>query len=265
MSHRNRLKKLLLITTFSYSAVLQANDYSLAIHPVLPPEKTEQAYRPLVDYLASKTGHTFHIVTNSNFLIHWQMIKKGKYDFVLDGPQFTGYRLEKLGYSVVVRFPDVVSYTLVAGENEMVMEPNELIGKIVASTPSPALGALRLQQIYPNPLRQPRIMETNDSASAAQLVVNGQAHAAIIPAAMVGNYPQLITVYNTEQIPAPAISASPKVEAEVKEAVRSALLDAVNSDEGKNVLESINIERFEASDGMEYRPHAALLQGMWEY
>lgn len=265
VSHKSRFSKLLLSITLCYSATLTANEYSLAIHPVLPQEQTRKTFQPLADYLSSKTGHRFTILTTSNFLAHWETIKKGTYDLILDGPQFTGYRLEKLGYKVLARFPEVVSYTLVAGEKEMILEPEELIGKIIATTPSPALGALRLQELYPNPLRQPRILESNDSITAAKHVVNGNAHAAIIPASMVGAYPQLNTVINTEQLPSPAISASPKMGAEVQQAVRQALLDAEQSVEGKKVLELINITRFETSDGNEYRPHAILLQEMWDY
>ncbi len=265
MSHKTLYAKLLLLASLGCSTSLSANDYTLAIFPILTETQTRQTYRPLTDYLASKTGHSFTIVTNSNFLTHWQTTKRGKYDLVLDGPQFTGYRLEKMGYTVLARFPDVVSYTLVAGEDELVLEAKELIGKVIATTPSPALGALRLQQLYPNPLRQPRILETSDSTTAAERVVEGKANAAIIPAPMVANYPQLVTVLNTEQVPSPAISASPKVKPEVQEAIRKALLDASNSDEGKMMLKAIKIERFEASDGSEYRPHAELLKGMWEY
>jgi phosphonate transport system substrate-binding protein len=265
MSQRRLSKFLLLLAAFACSTALPAKDYTLAIHPVLPPDQTEKAYRPLADYLARKTGHNYTIVTNSNFLTHWQTSKKGKYDLVLDGPQFTGYRLAKLDYTVLARFPDVVSYTLVTGENVMVLEAKELIGKVIATTPPPALGALRLQQLYPNPLRQPRILETNDSTAAVEHVLQGKADAAIIPAAMVGAYPQLITVLNTEQVPAPALSASPQVKVDVQQAIRKALLEATESDAGRKVLEAINIERFEASDGGEYLPQAELLKGMWEY
>ncbi len=233
--------------------------------PVLPQEQTRDTYQPLVNYLRGKTGHQFKIITTSNFLSHWEAIKKGKYDLVLDGPQFTGYRLEKLNYNVLARFPDVVSYTLVASENEMILEAEELIGKIIATNPSPALGALRLQEIFPNPLRQPRIMEANDSITAAKQVLEGKAQAAIIPAAMVGAYPQLTTVRNTEQIPSPAISASPKMDAEICASISKALLEADQSEDGKKALEAINITRFEVSDGKEYRPHATLLQEMWDY
>lgn len=265
MSYNKRFITLLFVAALGISGTLRANEYTLAIHPVLPPDQTLMVYQPLANYLTKKTGHKITIVTNSNFLTHWQTIKKGKYDFVLDGPQFTGYRLEKLGYTVLARFPDVISYTLVANEDMMILEPQELIGKIIATTPSPALGALRLQQIFPNPLRQPRILETNDSATAARHVESGEAHGAIIPASMVGNFQHLTTVFNTEQVPAPAFSASPEVETEVKEAIAKALIETTASEEGKAVLNAINVERFVHSDGSEYRPQAELLKEMWEY
>jgi len=266
MSHNKLLLSIpLILTTVWYTTAVSAEEYTLAIHPVLPAKETIQIYQPLADYLSQQTSHRFTLVTSSNFLTHWQTTKQGKFDLVLDGPQFTGYRLEKLDYTILAKFPDVVSYTLVASENEMIMEPGELIGKKLATTPSPALGALRLEQLYPNPLRQPVIVETNDSETAAQHVINGKAMAAMIPAAMVGNYPQLLTVVNTEQLPSPAISVSPDVDESVSSAIREALLSAHEREEGKRALESIRIERFTASDGSEYRPHASLLQNMWEY
>lgn len=265
MPHINLTKIILLFVTSLTVTAANAVEYTLAVHPVLPTAETRKVYQPLANYLAQKTGHDFTIITNTNFLTHWQTTKKGEYDLILDGPQFTGYRLEKLNYTVLAKFPDVVSYTLVAGENEMILEPKELIGKKVATTPSPALGALRLHRLFPNPLRQPAFVETDDSETSAEFVLEGKAQAAIIPAAMVGNYPQLITVINTEQLPAPAFSASPEVEDEVKSAISRALLEAENSDEGRKVLNSLQIERFTSSDGSEYRPHAKLLEGMWEY
>lgn len=265
MLRNNHVKIILPLVISLYTSAANAAEYTLAVHPVLPTNETRKVYQPLANYLGQKTGHNFTIVTNTNFLTHWQTTKAGKYDLILDGPQFTGYRLVKRNYTVLAKFPDVVSYTLVAGENEMILEPKELIGKKVATTPSPALGALRLHRLFPNPLRQPAIVETDDSETAAEYVANGKAHAAIIPAAMVGNYPQLITVVNTEQLPAPALSASPEVEDIVKDAIRKALLDAENNDEGRKVLESLQIERFTTSDGSEYRPHAKLLEEMWEY
>lgn len=266
MHHRRLYTAFLLFFSLQLlSTTTSADEYTLAVHPVLSADETQRIYKPLADYLSAKSGHTIKLVTSSNFLSHWQISKQGRFDLVLDGPQFTGYRLAKLDYSVLAKFPNVVSYTLVTNDEQMILEPRELIGKKVATTPSPALGALRLEQLFPNPLRQPVIIETNDSAKAANFVVEGQAEAAMIPAAMVGNYPGLITVVNTEQIPAPAISASPKLDAELIQTLSQALLDAENDEMGKKVLQSIRIERFAASDGSEYRPQAELLKNMWEY
>ncbi len=265
MFHKSRFTNLLLIATLCYSTGLTAEEYTLLIFPVLPQEQIQKTYQPLVKYLSAETGHHFTIHTTTNFLGHWETIKKGKYDLMLDGPHFTGFRLKKLNYKVLARFPDSVSYTLVAGENQMVLEAEELIGKIIATTPSPALGALRLYELYPNPLRQPQIMEANDSTTAVDYVLRGKADAAIIPASMVNNYPQLSTVLNTEQVPAPALSASPEMAAEVQQQITKALLEADQSTEGKKALEAIKIARFEASDGKEYLPYTMLLKGVWGY
>ncbi|MGM0594880.1 MAG: phosphate/phosphite/phosphonate ABC transporter substrate-binding protein [Pseudomonadota bacterium] len=265
MSLKKPWRFALTLIIFGLAASATAREYTIAIHPVLPEAETRQRYQPLVQYLSQTTDERFRIVTNSNFLTHWQTTKRGEYDLIIDGPQFTGYRLEKLDYTIVVKFPNVVSYTLVTGEDEFIMEANELIGKRIATTPSPALGALRLQQLFPNPLRQPLILETDNSDAAAQRVLEGEAHAAIIPAPMVGTYSGLITVRNTAQVPAPAISASPDVESDTVEKLRNALLNAHKSEAGRTALEAINIEGFESSDGSEYRPHAELLKGMWQY
>lgn len=265
MLQKNRFTYLLLASTLFFSTKLTAAEYTLLIFPVLQSEQIRTTYQPLVKYLSAKTGHRFSILTTTNFLGHWETIKKAEYDLVIDGPHFTAYRLNKLNYTVLAKFPDPVSYTLVAGENEMILEAEEFIGKIIATTPSPGLGALRLYELYPNPLRQPQILEANDSTTAVNLVLNGKAHGAIIPASMVNSYPQLSTVLNTNQVPAPALSASPKMPQELQQEIRKALLEAEQSPEGKKVLEAIKIARFEASDGKEYLPHGMLLKGMWGY
>ena len=113
---------------------------------------------------------------------------------MLDGPHFVGYRVNKKGHHLLAKFPSQVSYTLVANEDSLVLEADELIGKNIATTPSPNLGALRLAQIYANPMRQPNIVETGDSIEAINKVIDGAAVGAMVPAGMVGNYPVLATV-----------------------------------------------------------------------
>lgn len=242
-----------------------AAELTFAVHPVLPQARTVQVYQPLANYLSRVTGQKIRLVTNSNFLTHWQAMKRDKYDLVLDGPHFTDYRVKNMGYTVLAKLPDVVSYTLVSNENLMIMEPSELVGKTIATTASPAIGALRLVELYPNPLRQPTIVETPDSEQAAELTVQGKVAAAMIPAPLVGRYPSLVTVVTTEQLPSPGISASPAVSPELQQALRRALLDAPNSADGRKALEALNAPVLEPADNKSFQGLERLLEGMWGY
>ncbi len=258
-----RLASLLALLTAATGAA--AAELTFAVHPVLPQQRTLQVYQPLTDYLAQATGQQIKLVTSSNFLTHWQMVKRGGYDLVLDGPHFTDYRAQKMGYTVLAKLPDVVSYTLVANDEQMILEPAELVGKTIATTASPAIGALRLVEIYPNPLRQPVIVETPDSEQAAEMAVQGKVAAAMIPAPLVGRYPSLTTVTTTEQLPSPGISASPAVSPELQQALRQALLNAPNDPAGRKALEALNAPLLEAADNKSFQGLERLLEGIWGY
>ncbi|MCW8919401.1 MAG: phosphate/phosphite/phosphonate ABC transporter substrate-binding protein [Gammaproteobacteria bacterium] len=258
-------RPLLMLALLAATTMATAAELTFAIHPVLPQQRTLQVYQPLADYLTLATGQQIRLITSSNFLAHWQMMKRDNYDLILDGPHFTAYRAKRMGYTVLAKLPDVVSYTLVANEEQMILEPVELIGKTIATTPSPALGALRLIEIYPNPLRQPVIVETPDSEQAAELAVEGKVVAAMIPAPLVGRYPSLTTVATTEQLPSPAISASPAVDLELQQALRRALLDAPNNPDGRKALEALNAPLLEAADNQRFQGLEQLLEGMWGY
>ncbi len=258
-----RLLAFLLLVTFSLPT--SAAKLAFAVHPVMPPERTEAIYEPLVSYLQRTTGHELELVIHTNFLSHWQMIRRGEYDLILDGPHFTDYRIQKLDYRVLAKFPAVVSYTLVANQDAFILDPGELVGKRIASTPSPALGALRLSQIFPNPLRQPRIIEAEDSVTAARMAIGGKTTGAIIPAPMVARFPSLTTVATTAQVPSPAMSAAPHVADGIVEALREALLHATDSEEGRAALEALNIDAFEPADNAVYQGQAQLLKDTWGY
>jgi phosphonate transport system substrate-binding protein len=243
----------------------QAAELTFAIHPLLPQQRTMEVYTPLVKHLQKITGTPIRIVYNKNLFAHWNATQREEYDLILDGPHFTDYRAEKRQYQVLVKFPDVISYALVTSGDLLILDPEELIAKRIAAPPSPSLGTLRLFEIYPNPLRQPTIVETDDSLSAAELVAKGEVDAAIIPTFLVGRYPDINTVLTTDQVPAPAISASPKLPEEMREKIRQAILKLPESRQGKKILQIINTPGFVATSAQEYEGYAKLLEGMWGY
>ena len=244
----------------------QAATYTFVVQPILPPDKTIKAFTPLTDYLSKKTGHTIKLVTSLNFLSYWQSMKRpGTYDFILDAAHLTDYRLKRMNYPVLAKRPEVVSYTLVSSQDADVLDAAELIGKSLATIGSPSLGMLRLEEMFPNPLRQPVIVEVDNSLDSIKKVLEGKAQAAIVPTPMVGGFPDLITIITTEQVPHTAISSAPNVPSDVRAAVRKALIEADKSPEGQAMLAKIGFPAFETTNAKAYEGFAGLLEGVWGY
>lgn len=244
---------------------LFAAELTFAIHPLLPDEHTRQIYQPLADYLARTTGEKIRLITNANFLTHWQAMKQESYDLILDGPHFTAYRAEKMGYTVLAKLPGLISHSLVCSAEQMFLEPADLIGKTIATTSSPSLAALYLAQIYPNPMRQPDIVETVNVEQAAELAVGDKVAAAIIPTPLLARYPDLVTIHVTGQDPALGISAGPNVQPELQVMLRQALLNAHRDPAGRAVLEAMNVEVLEPADAGSFRGTEQLLEGIWGF
>ena len=248
------------------SAKALAETYSFAIQPVLPPDQLEKNYRPLMNYLSNRTGHTFTVKTYRNFLTYWARMQKARdMDFILDAAHFTDYRVQRKNYRVLAKFPDTVSFTVVTGEDNFVFEMDELISKRIATMASPGMGAVRLIGMFPNPVRLPFYIEANNSVDAVTKVLEGYVDAAIIPSPLVGNYESLNTVVSTEPVPHMALSASPDVPDEVAAAVKQALVEAKNTPAGQKMLQDMNIEYFEDADAKIYAGYADLLDGTFGY
>jgi len=259
-------RRIILLLLLVLTPTVQAATYTFVVQPIYSPQKTIEAFTPLTKYLSNKTGHTIKLVTTINFLSYWQTMRKpGKYDFILDAAHLTDYRLKRMNFKVLAKRADAVSYTLVTNENSAIIDPEELIGKSLATIGSPSLGMLRLEEMFPNPLRQPVIIEVDNSLDSIKKVLNGKAQAAIVPTPMVGNYPNLLTIVTTEQVPHTAVSAAPNVPADVRTAVRKALIDADKTEDGKAMLAAINFPAFQKTNAAAYEGFAGLLEGVWGY
>ena len=255
---------LLLLCALSTSTV--AEKYNIAVQPVLPKKQIEQNYQPLAKYLSEETGHEFSIIAYRNFLTYWIKMRKAKgMDFVLDAAHFTDFRINRKGYTAIVKLPDTVSFTVVTNEDNFVFDMEELISKRIATMPSPGLGAVRLNAMFPNPVRLPFYIQASDSIDAVNKVLDGTVDAAIIPSPLVGNFDTLNSVISTEPVPHMALSASPKMPDEVVQAVKKALLNAANTVKGKKMLADMKIENFQDANPELYAGYSELLDGVFGY
>lgn len=258
---------LLLSFSLSHSTLTSAAEYMLAIQPILPQEELKKSYKPLSDYLSKATGQKITITTQRNFVFYWHKMRKGKkgFDLVLDAAHFTDYRVQNLGYTVLAKLPDTVSFSIVTKEDNFIIDVEELTNKRIATMPSPSLGAARLEELFPNPMRLPNYVWELNTKDAVESVLSGKVDAAIIPTRLASTFEGLNTVMTTEPVPHMAMSASPDVPAEIADKIRQALIKADSTASGKKMLSGLKVDKFEAADNASYAGYAELLQGVYGY
>lgn len=264
----------LLLLAFVAFLALTANSQpqtlTLAVQPVLTPEKTIKAYTPLASYLSKATGKKIVIKTHVNFLAYWSTISKApKYDFILDAAHFTDYRIKKMKYVVLAKIPDGVSYSIITLDENLLLDPQELIGKRVATLGSPSIGAARLNALFPNPLRQPIAVEVANVDEGIKKLLSKNVFAAILPTPIVSREmaqgKPINVVTTTRQVPHIALSASPGVDAHTRETIRQALVNAHKTPDGKNMLKKIGFARFDPATAEIYAGQSELLKSYWGY
>ena len=260
----------MLYTTRAESVSASAGQLDLVIQPILSEEKTRRAYQPLAEYLSRATGRQVVIRTMPNFLAYWTSIRRpNSFSFVLDAAHFTDYRVNKQGYEVLAKIPDTVSYSLIVPEDVLIFDPSELIGKRIATLGSPSIGAARLAAMFPNPMRQPIIVEVGSSEKGMQMLLKRKVHAAILPTPLVFRQMSgaggISVVMTTEPIPHIALSAAGSVDPELRKAVRKALLEADKTPEGRAMLKKIGFPKFDPANAGIYAGQSDMLKKYWGY
>ena len=238
-----------------------AAEYKLAIQPILPPDEAKVQYKPLSDYLSTATGDTITLSTFSSFKSYFANMKRKKgFDMVLDAAHFTDYRANKMNYSVIAKLPDTVSFSLVTGPDLMVFDADELVPYKIATMISPAIGGLRLKELYPDQDNTPTIVRAFNTDDAVKQVQDGRADAAMIPTPLVGKYENLNTVLTTDPIPHMAFSVSPDVPQSVADKIRKALIEATHTEEGRKILSALGIFNFVTASNEDYEGFGNILQ-----
>lgn len=251
-------------------AVPADQELVLAVQPILSEAKTRQAFQPLAQYISKVIGKKISIVTVPNFMSYWSKMVGGQKNILyLDAAHFTAYRVRKQGYEVLAKIPDSVSYSLVVRDADMVFDPSELTAKRIATLGSPSIGATRLDSMFPNPSRQPIIVEVENSQQGISMLLDNKVFAAIIPTPIVSqamvNGVAISVVTTTEPIPHIALSASPDIDKAIVEKIRRAIISAQKKPDGKAMLKKIGFVKFNPANAAIYAGQDNILKAYWGY
>ncbi|GAB2501781.1 phosphate/phosphite/phosphonate ABC transporter substrate-binding protein [Arenimonas alkanexedens] len=262
------LGKLLLAMALAMPATAAtAAEYVLAVEPNYPPAQAEQVYKPLLDYLSSSTGHTFKLKTATNYHVYWRDLRSGsKTDFAFEEAHFTDYRVNRLGFTPLVRVTESTRYSLLADGPVADGGTKGLIGYRVVSMPAPSMGYLLLGDLYKNPIAQPEIMSVAANwRDGVEMVFSQETEAAMVPSYIAQLYPNLVSVSESREFTGRALSAGGTVPGDVREAVANAMLKLHEDDALYEVLVELGASQFVETSAAEYAGNESLLRGVFGY
>jgi len=249
---------LLPTTAFSQTAL------KLVIQPIQSEQKTREIFQPLADYIEFITEQQVELVTYPNYISYWSETKKpDSYDISFDAAHFIDYRDKNLDFTVLAKQPGIISISLIVPEDSLVFDPEELIGKKIATPGPPSIAAVRIDELFDNPVRLPTIIEGTDSGHVMAMLLEGKADAAMLPtplvSAQMAGEGGISMVLTTDATPSMAISVSPNVSAEIREKLTRGLIEAEKTPEGKKMLEGTRLNPFEKTSNQEYFGFSELL------
>ncbi len=267
---RRCLARLWVVVLLCLPPLAGANDAALVllIQPLPREERTFRSYQPLALYIQTLTGRPCTIQMPPNFPAYWSVLHRSSYDIALDGPHFTDYRLNKFGFSAIAKTPDSASYSLITRDTARIVDPAQLIGRRIASLGLLSGGSARLNAMFPNPARQPALVEVRSSEEAIDFLFEKKVEAAFLPTAVVSQKLQrggLTVILTTEPMARLILSASPRLSAEIKEKIRGGLLQAHQTGAGRAMLQDIGLERFEPVTPESLANQRNVLKSYWGY
>jgi len=243
-----------------------AANATLIVPPFLPEAEMRETYSPMMEFIAKHSGIDLNLQTHPNYLAYWQATLNGyNRALALDPAPIVDFRAQRQGWAVLAQLEDSISQTLAVHQDNLVIDPAELVNKPLAVMPSPSLSALVMYQIFPNPLQQPELVFKDSSRDVAEALFADEVEAIVIPTPLMSGYPELVTVTSTEPLPSLGFSATPDLSSDEQSRLREAILALSRTTEGQRLLEESGLRPVVPASNADYQGQAKLLEGTFGY
>lgn len=261
------IRGLLATLIFAVAIPAQAADYVITVEPNYPPSQAQEVYKPLLDYLNKATGHRFTLKVGANYHVHWRDLRtSAPTDFAFEEAHFTDFRIDRQGFTPLVKVAEPTRYSLLASEEAAKGGVKGLIGYRIVSMPAPSMGYLLLSEQFPNPLAQPEIQSVAANwRDGVEMVFAGETEGAMVPSYIAQTYPNMTVVNESREFPGRALSASGKVPADVRRSVTEAMLKLHENPALNEVLVELGASQFVPATAAEYAGNERLLRGVFGY
>jgi ABC-type phosphate/phosphonate transport system substrate-binding protein len=186
-------------------------------------------YRPIAELLSRTLKREVVYRHADNWLTYSKDMTQGRYDLVFDGPAFNGWRLDRLNHVPLVKLPEPFVFVVITrADNQEIKNIADLAGQRICAHAPPNLGTLTLLSRFPNPARQPAIKVIQGWDNAFKKMVGGECIATVVPIKNLEkndrNGKLARIVYRHNALPNQALSAGPRINADMRERIQKALL-----------------------------------------
>lgn len=233
--------------------------YTFGVVPQFEQRKLFRIWRPILNELEKRTGYRFDLVGTPKIPAFSKQVLQGEFDFAYMNPYniLKGHNLQ--GYLPMVRDGGRELYGIIVVRNDSPIKTvNQLAGVNVAFPSPNALGAsllvrseLARMQIH---TRQTYV-QTHTSVYlhvAKQQADAGGGVLSTLLAQKKSLRNNLRILHQTQGVPPHPIAAHPRVSAEVRYAIRTALLEMASDIHGKTLLGNVPISQMIPANLDEY-------------
>lgn len=247
-----------------------AKDLVLTSPPRESEQKAREIFQPIAEYLSRALDQPVTFRYSDNWLSYQSEMQKDKYDIVFDGPHFVSYRTTKHHHTPLVKLPGKFIFVLIARkDNQRINKIEDVYGRVLCAPAPPNLGALTILSLYPNPARQPVLMDTKGFPQAYEGLLSGKCSAAAMQIKIFEKLDKdrkaMKVLYESKGLPNQAITASTRLDA----AQRARLTEALLSDSGKQATaklrEEYNGQDFIPASAEEYQTPVEYLKDVWGF
>lgn len=245
----------------------------LSAPPRESPEAGERMYGPLARQLTELLGQPVVYEHPRAWQTYSFQMRRGRYDIVFDGPHFAAWRMVHIDHVPLVKLPGSLVFVVItqAGNNE-VGTLDDLNARKVCGIASPNLGTMTLLSQYPNPARQPLVVDVRQGGFKAvyEAWKDGKCEAAVLRDQFYtkkvadSEKEGIKVVFTSRPVPNQTITVGPRIPA----TQRSRLVEQWLTDEGSVGAQGIferfsrRTTRFEPADPAAYDGLNNLLEGL---
>ncbi|MFV1997553.1 MAG: phosphate/phosphite/phosphonate ABC transporter substrate-binding protein [Acidiferrobacterales bacterium] len=231
----------------------------------------EDKYAPIAEYLSKVLNKKVVYKQPGTWGVYRTEMLKGEYDIVFDGPHFNSYRAQKLKHNILVKIPIRHEFVVIVKKGrKRYSDIDQLAGRTFCTHAPPNLGTLTLLSQFPNPSRQPSIINTKGWKNIYNGVISGKCTAGILPIANLKKFDaagtQANIVWKNRALPNQAFSAGPRLNKEEQQKIATALLSAQASGPTSKLRAAYRVgEKFERATNQEYAGVSEYLRNEWGY